>query len=357
MAATQGQPRNVIPFRLGTRQRMQQFGSTTIGLGNQYVQEFPRVGFLAAAIINVSATVTCAGAGALALFAPFSLFKRIKVNLNTGAASVFDCSGYGTAQVMATQRAGLSPTDPDLYQAPTANGANTWSFSLYVPVAMNDCEQFQNGLINLQAPEIRCTLELTFANAGSEFVTNFSTITGTVWVSYVYYEVPNPAVVQYPPLALVRTLEDRQAITATGDQVYTFPRGGLLIDLLHVVTLNGLLATWAQGITNQSNLVDSKRMVINKTDTVYNNLARMEAVWHKLKAPVQFGTPSFPSFAWRWNFMDASEAGTGSGDTRDAIDSEAVSVLESILTVNSGATIGATAFVDTIRRIYQPLQA
>lgn len=357
--ATQGQARQLIPFRLGTRQRIQQFGSTAISLGTQFVQELPRVGMLAGIILNVSATVTLSSIGALALFSPFSLFKRIKVNLNTGAASVFDCSGFGTASVMASmQRAGLTPTDSDLMQVPVASGANTWAFSLYIPIAINDHEQFQNGLINLQAPEIRCTCEITFASAGSEFVTNFTSITGTVYMTYIFYEVPNPSVVQYPPLALCRTLEERQAITAVGDQVYTFPRGGLLLNLCHVVTLNGLLATWAQGVVNQSNLVDSMRMVINKTDTVYSVIARAQAVFQKLKSPIQYPTgPSFGSYQWMWNFLDATEAGTGSGDTRDSIDSEAVSVLESIVTVNSGATVGATAFLDSIRRIYQPLQA
>src|SRR6266487_3240126 len=263
--AAQGQARQLIPFRLGTRQRIQQFGSTAVTLGATWVQELPRVGFVAGVIINLAATVTLSSTGALALFGPFSLLKRIKINLNTGAATVFDCSGFGTAAVMASmQRSGLTPTDSDLYQVPVASGANTWSFSLYIPIAINDHEQFQNGLINLQAPEIRCTLEVTFASAGSEFVTNYTSISGTLYASYIFYEVPNPSVVQYPPLALCRTLEDRQSILATGDQVYTFPRGGLLLGLLHVVTLNGLLATWAQGVTNQSNLIDSIRMVINK---------------------------------------------------------------------------------------------
>ncbi len=99
-------------------------------------------------------------------------------------------------------------------------------------------------------------------------------------------------------------------------------------------------------------------MVINKTDTLYNNIARAQAVFQKLKSPIQYPTgPSFGSYHWLWNFLDATEAGTGSGDTRDAIDSEAISVLESYVTVNSGATVGATAFLDSIRRIYQPLQA
>lgn len=357
--ATQGQTRQLVPFRLGTRQRMQQFGSQAVALGSTWVQELPRVGFVAGVILNLSATVTLSGAGALALYGPFSLLRRIKINMNTGAATVFDCSGFGAASVMASmQRAGLTPTDSDIYQVPVAVGANAWSFSLWIPIAINDTEQFQNGLINLQAPEVRCTLEVTFANTGAEFVTNFTSVTGTLFASYLFYEVPNPSQVQYPPLALCRTLEDRQSITATGDQTYTFPRGGLILGLIHNVTLNGLLATWAQGVVNQSNLIDSMRMVINKTDTVYNNLARAQAVFQKLKSPIQFPTgPSFGSYNWFWNFLDATEAGTGAGDTRDSIDSEAISVLECILTVNSGATVGATAFLDSIRRIYQPLQA
>ncbi len=354
--ASQGQARQLVPFRMNTRQRMIQFGTSTITLGGQSVVELPRTGFLAGIILNVSAVVTLSAGGALAIFSPWSLFKRIRVNMNTGAASIWDTSGYGAAAVMTSmQRAGLSASDADIFQVPVLNGANTWSFSLWIPIAINDGEQFQNGLINLQAPEVRCTCELTYASAGSEFVTNFTSVTGTTYLTYVYYEVPNPSAVQYPPLAVCRTLEDRQSITAVGDQTYLFPRGGALLGLLQVVTLNNLIATWAQGAAT-SNLVDSLRMVINKTDTVYNVISRAQAVWQKLKAPMITTSPTLQSQHWLWNFLGATEAGTGSGDTRDVLDSEAVSTLEFIVTVNSGATIG-TAYLDSIRRIYQPLVA
>jgi hypothetical protein len=45
------------------------------------------------------------------------------------------------------------------------------------------------------------------------------------------------------------------------------------------------------------------------------------------------------------------------GDLRDAIDTEAVTTIESTVTINSGANLGANNnFLDTIRRIIQPVQ-
>jgi hypothetical protein len=344
-------PQNLRPFRMGTRQRMQQFATVPINLGSQAVVELPRVGFLAGILINMSGTVNLSAGGTLSAEAGPAVFKRIKVNVNTGAATLFDCSGFGTAVVNATMLKPMyNPFNTDIYKVPVNSGANQWEQSYYIPLAINDGLQFLLGLINLQAPEIRCTLEITFAASGAEFVSNFTSIVGTVNCSYVYYEVPQPANTMFPPFVVHRILEERQSITSAGDQVYTVPRGGTLLQLVHVVTLNGLKATLQQGFVNQSNLIDNMRLVLNKTDTMYNIPARAQALWELLKNPL---SPLF----FNWNLYDSGVTGVGEGDFRDTLDSEAISVLESILTVNSGATIGSTSFLDSIRRIFQPLQA
>ncbi len=355
--------RQLLPFRSNTRQRMQQFATAAITLGNQVSIELPRVGFLSGIMLTLSAAVTLAGATTLTLGSPWNVLKRIKVNLNTGAASIYDTSGMGAYLVNDRMiRSAYDPTNPGLTNALTANGVNNWTFSLYIPIAINDQQQFALGLINLQAPEIRCTLDLTFATAGTDLVAaNFTSITGTVVCSYVYYEVPDPRRVLFPPLVLHRILEERQAITAVGDQVYTFPRGGTILSLIHLVTLNGHFAipSAEPGATGVGE-IDSLRLILNKTDTLYSLPARAQALWQAINKGMGAGIGGVLSnagLAWEWNFLDAGVTRIGEGDFRDTLNSEAISTLESILTVNSAAVIGATAYLDSIRRIYQPLQA
>ncbi len=358
----QQQKRQLLPFRFNTRQRMQQVANIAISLGNQVSQELPRVGFLAGIMLTVNATVTLSAASTLALGAPWNLLKRIKVNINTGASSIVDLSGVGLYQVNDRMiRSAYDPTNAGLTNAATAIGANTWTMSLYIPIAMNNEQQFAIGLINLQAPEVRCTLDITFATAGTELVAgNFTSVTGTVNVSYLYYELPNPNEVLYPPLVLHRLLEDRQAITAVGDQVYTFPRGGTILGLHHLVTINGhySIPSAQPGVTGVGE-IDSLRLVLNKTDTVYSLPARAHALWQALNKGMGAaigGALSNAGIGWEYNFLEAGVGRIGEGDFRDTFNSEAISTLESILTVNSGAVLGAANYLDSIRRIVQVLQ-
>lgn len=339
-----------IPFRYGSRQRMQPIASVPIQLGNQASIELPRVGMLSGILLNVSAVVNLSAPGALATEAGFNLLKRIRVSTNLGMANIFDCSGFGTASVNTQMLIeGFNAENGFLYTVPTANGNNNWEFSLFVPIAMNDQLQHGIGLINLQAPEIRCTLDLAFATQGSDVVSNFNTISGTVTAHYIFYEVPDPRRVAYPPVTVVRTLEETQPIFQTGDQIYTLPRGGSLLQLMHITKLNGLNATLAQGFAGQSNLLESGRIVLNKTDTVYEMSGRAQALWEYMDNRI---VPA----NWCWNFLGAGPTRMNDSDFRDVFNTDAISTLESILVVKSGTVIGANASLTSIRRILQTLK-
>ncbi len=346
------QKKKLAPFRFSTRQRVQPVAVVPITLGTRVTTEIPRVGFLAGIFLRVDATVTLSAAGALAVFSPWSIFRRVAVNLNIGSASVVDLSGMGLFAVNRDMiTTGFDPTNPTLMNAPVALGANVWKLSLFVPVAANDLREFTMGLINLQAPEVRCTVDLSFANAGADIATNFTSITGNVTIHYMYYEVPNPSAVMYPPLMLHRLLEDRQTIVAVGDTTYVVPRQGTLLQLAHIVTLNSLvIPAYADALTTG---VNQMRLRFNKTDEVYNILRGVYNLWSAIRS----GTMQTNSgnLAFMWDFFDSGPE-RGQGDTRDTIDSESLSTLESIITVDGAATLGALACVDTVRRIVQVLQ-
>ncbi len=355
-------------FRPNTRQRMQKVGTIPASFGaTSQTITFPQVGLMSRIFLYANLTVSDAAASpsvAAVLTGPFNALKRITGSTNLGTATVFDLSGYGLfcvnkitdtavdykAENTDTTVSTTVGASFNLYQYPTAyvqNVAKPLQFVLVVPVAINDGPQFSLGLINLQAPEIRFTLSLTFGLASDIYTTSDTlTLGGNVNVYYAYYEVPNPSQVALPPRLLHRLLEDRASITATGDTTYLVPRQGVLLQQIHNITLNGAL-------TKNSTDVVGRRLVFNKTDTPYN----IDYIVDRMLARLRYAFPGtvqdVPGGMFIWDFFNGDQAPTR-GDLRDAIDTEALSTLESVVTIASGATLGAgNNFLDTIRRITQ----
>ena len=315
-----------------------------------------------------NATVSDAAASpsvAASTFGPWNLLKRITGITNLGTATLFDLSGYGAYMIsklidtcVEFAAANNDTTADSLYQYPTAsfvqNTAKPVTFVLMIPVDVNDGDQFQIGMINLQAPEIRFTLQLSFSptpGAASSLADVYNTsdtltLGGNVYIYYEYYEVPNPSQVMLPPRILHRLLEDRTPIAAAGDVLYTVPRQGILLQLAHNVILNGQ-------ISKNSTDVTGRRLVFNKTDTPYNQ----DYIVDRILARKRYGLPGtkqdLPGGMYVWDFFNAQGA-PSRGDLRDAIDSEALSTLESYVTLATGVTLGSSNnFVDSIRRITQ----
>lgn len=344
----------LLPFRSGTRQRRAKVGAIAYAAASGLTPlELPRVGMLSRLIVQFRGTVTLSGAGALADLGPWNLLNRLKVNANIGSASIVDLSGFGAFSVQDLVEeisfrpdkggSGDTAVNADIHAAPVAMGANTWVLTWIVPIAANSGKQFDLGLINLQAPETRVTVELTTGNL-LDPATLVTATTGTFHVYYEYYEIPDPRAFALPPLALVRLIEEQQAIGAVGDNVYTVPRQGILLQMTHRVTLNA-----ARGPDSS---VDSFSIKFNKTDSVY----QMERQWERILYRLFYGlNPNVG--VYRWDFWHA-ESDVSAGDSRDAIDAEELSTLESIVTINSGATLGSNNnFLTSTRRIVQLLQA
>jgi hypothetical protein len=355
-------------FRPNTRQRIQPVGSVAIANGTQQSLTFPQVGLLGSIFIFMNATVSDAAASpsvAASTFGPWNMLKRITGITNLGTATIFDLSGYGAYQISKVLgecvEFGAANTDTNsdsLFQYPVTgfvqNTAKPVTFVLMIPVDANDGDQFQIGLINLQAPEIRFTLQLTFSStpgAASSLADVYNTgdtltLGGNCYVYYEYYEVPNPAQVMLPPRILHRLLEDRTPISAAGDVLYTVPRQGILLQMIHNVILNGQISKNATDVVQ-------RRLVFNKTDTPY----KLDYIVDRILARKRYGLPGtkqdLPGGMFIWDFFDA-QGEPSKGDLRDAIDSEALSTLESYVTLSSGVTLGSgNNFLDTIRRITQ----
>lgn len=340
------------PLRSGTRQRTAKVGQIAYAANSALTPlELPRVGLLNRLMIQFRGTVTLSAAGALTDQGPWNILQRLRVNANIGAASIVDLSGFGAFMIQPlVEELGFRPdlagagggTTPnaDIHAAPVAMGANTWVVTWVIPIAANDGMQFASGLVNLQSPETRVTVELLTGNL-TDPASNVTGITGNFNVYYWYYELPDPRQFALPPLMLVRWIEDQQAILGTGDTLYAVPRQGILLQLAHAVTING----------TRSDLVDSLTVKFNKTDSPYVE----ERQWARVLERMRYGlNPNTGVF-----YHDFWHAGSdvSAGDTRDAIDTEELSTLESIVTVNSGAGLGANNnFLKSCRRILQFLQ-
>lgn len=334
----QAPQRQRTPFRYGTRQRWAPVGSVAYASGGRFSFELPRVGFLASVMLRLSGTMTLSAAGTLTTRGPWDLVNRLTLRVNVGAATLYDSTGFGNFVVQRMLTRGFDPTasaDADVYAAPTASGGNAWALTYWIPVAENFGRQFDLGLVNLQAPEIQVNMDGVFG-APADVVSNATSFAGTLACGYLYYEVPDPQAVQYPPLVFHRIIESRQTISAVGDQIFTAPREGMLLRLAHVVQQNDARTN------NVSRLV----IRFNKTDEIYR-YERAELKWlqHYL-----YGSP-LPTgvFVHEWW---AAEGYPGEGDNRDNVSSEELSTLESIVTT-TGTLGGTLNALDSIREFTQ----
>jgi hypothetical protein len=204
-------------------------------------------------------------------------------------------------------------------------------------VGANQGSEFDAGLQNLQAPEIRVTVDLQ-CGALTDPNPLATAITGNFTIWYEYYELPDPNIADLPPLMVVRTLEESQPVVGTGDCIYTLPRMGSLLYLLHYFIANGV----------RSNGYDKASVKFNKTTTIYDQDRALLRLLTR-----EFSEQDMPAGAYAFDFWHASQD-LSAGDNRDTIDTEEISTVESILTVSSGTVLGANNnFLRTVRRFTQ----
>lgn len=348
MAATSARPaapptQRLLPFRFNARQRFAQVpiqSGASFAANGTFFAELPRVGFLSHVLVQLAGTMNLTAAGTLAARGPWDLIARLRLRTSMGAATIYDTTGYGNYVVQRLLGVGFDvaqDADADLYAAGLATGNNSWVLTYVIPVAENLGAQSVLGLINLQAPEVQVTVEGSYGT-GASVVSNFNTFTGTLSMGYLYYEVPDPRTVMYPPLLLHRIIETRQVISAVGDQVFTFPREGILHRFAHVVQQNDA----------RVNTVDRLVVRFNKTDEVYR-FDRWQLKWlQKYRYEYPLPTGVFAVDLWAAD----DEGRPGYGDQRDMISAEALSTLESVVTT-TGSLGGTLNALDTIREFAQ----
>lgn len=329
-----------IPFRYGSRMRIQRVGFVPFQENTQAPPlELPRVGFLAGVLLEWTGTISGTGL-AVRTQGPYALVRRLRLNLNLGSVSIYDTSGYGNYLLNYANNRNFS-------QHPLFSNTSRWYY--YIPVAVNLGENATTGLVLLQDPQVRATLDITWGalldaftvSSGSPSAASGSGIT----VYYVYFEVPDLRRVSAPPLVLHRVIEDVQPISQVGDNAYTVPRQGVLLQLLHTLFLNGAYPSTVQW--------DRYQLRLNRTDTIVDLAPGHTYALDMLGKGSYLALPVFSVFLDFFRAMNDPDR----GDLRDALDTEAITTTESIITISSGATLGSNNnFLGSIRRIIQPIR-
>ncbi len=342
MSPVQSDRPQVLPFRQNTRQKMNTVaGTMTYSLGGRQQITLPQIGYLSRIYLRFNGTLTFSGAATAAKFAPYSIFNRIQVDLNSNKQVLVDASGYQLFLLNSLRRKNGrldQGTDSDFYVFPSSGSAQTFRATLEIPIAVSDGNNFMNGLINLQAPELQCNVTVSFATALTDIADTVTAATGSVDVVYEYYEVPDPSQVQQPFLGLHKILSQTEALVGTGENRHKVPRGGKILRLVHILECNGA----------KSDAYDQQEMVLNNSQSLYQ-IPKWNA---KFRNRQMYGY-TLPTGTIVWDFMNAYDICEES-DQRDVLNTERVTTTESIITVTSGTTFGTNNnFLHTLREIYQ----
>ena len=321
----------LAPFRFNTRERKLPVGSIAYptGGGDGVPLNIQPIGLLAKLYCIVEATVTFSSATTYAKFGPWGLIKRLRVSLNNASQDICDLSGWSLFKVNSVIRkvnkidetAGL---DSSLYAAPTSGSSQSLRLAFEVPLNQSNGMNFEAGLLNLQAPEVQATINLTWASATSEIGSNISSFAATAYFYSHYFEVPDPTQVEIPPVVLHKWVEQTQPVSQTGENIYTVPRAGRMSRLLHTLILNGA----------RDDSYDYAQIRAQQSDTLYKRDKREIKLAHRSNYGVPLPTGVIAhDLSQAYGYCEET-------DGRDFIDTERLTTLESVIFVSSSATLG-----------------
>ena len=274
--------------------------------------------------------------GAAAAFAtngPWSIVKRIRVDLNLSNMNLVDIDGrmaYDLARQMfrgwAFDGGGNYTPNGLTFAAGLVNGANSWVIPYFIPISANPGSDFDTGLINLQAPEVQCSVEVRLADAGTDFASPFTSIANiTAELNQCYFSSLDPRFVLLPIGQVVRTVQDTKAVVAVGENEITVQRQGKLMADISRFEANGA----------RSDGIDSVQVVANINDTMYDESAGFSSDEYERDYSMPRPVGIFAKDYWH------ARESPGSGDGRDLVNLEVLTTFQKKLFVSSGTVLGS----------------
>jgi hypothetical protein len=339
-----------MPFLNQTRQQFTELAAQTITPGQRLYFQLPPVGLLSRLFLWVKGTTTVTpgtGTAALSDRGAANFIKRVKLLANSGSA-IYDVSGYGTHIINNILSFGTSPDktlfdrsiSAEVYGSGVNSGANDWRFCYQIPIAINQRDPI--GMILLQNEATQLTLEVEFNDIKGAnnllapiVVTGDATATfsGICGCNMEYFTVPRETA-DRPALNVVHQwLEQQDAITSTGENPKSMLRGNTYMRLAHYLTLGNAL----------SSAVDKLKIVYNTSETPYiiNEMTQLALQRSRYGMDLPKGT-----YVWDWYMSNGL---VGLGTSRDFINSANVTQFESILDIDSSATVTAgQSYINTL---------
>lgn len=239
------------PFERGTRRRRNTVTSLPY-LENQQVDVLlPKTGILQRVRLAVFMQATASAATAFAATnwrGALGILPGITLETNQ-ATQIFQGDAWSARLIsfLQPQRLYESSLVPDtLIIAPAGAGVFNISFSLEIPVSLNDGLNWTLGALNLQSDDVEVRLKLTWGSFQNLFAVpgNISLISGLCIPEYQYLDVPDPTQFALPDLRYIhKTSLSSQDILADGDTRYVIPRGNIYTRLIHQIIVNNAPAT------------------------------------------------------------------------------------------------------------------
>lgn len=315
--------KTLLPFRDATRQKISRIDRQTLNAPNiegaQVTMRLPKVGYLSRIWLYFEVFSTQGADPQISDFSIADLISKVRVSLNAGRQVIVDASGtellilQNLRRISSDYRNGLAGNFP-----PNTDLQSVSFLILEVPISFSAGQNFHLGLINLQAPELECVLEVQFTPGFGKFLQNITINQINVEAQYEHYEAPDPRMAMQPPVALVKTLSESRT-NLSGQVEYTLPRGGILLQYLEL----SRNTSFPYG-ASQSNY---SKIILNKTQTLYDVRFPLTNWFADVETGKQWNFLAVqPSVIW-YDFID-SYGYVGDGDLRDALDTEEITTID-----------------------------
>lgn len=350
-------------FNANTRQSWIQMNPFPFVAGGVLSQQLTQVGFLSRIIVPITVNFTTASTGTYANSlgnppTPYGFVRRLRLITNEGQ-ELHSTSGYGNYLRTQIMRTALDPRNPvssfnstntaaAVYNIPasyTTSTAYTITFYMYVDVAWTD--SLYQGLIFLQNPTNRLSLEITWGDATTLLTlggtTPSITVNSVLCSPYMeMFNVPQDPR-NWPSLSFAHmVIEDStNNINGTGDIVYRPILGNQYLSVISAFT------------NNNANMVPAnfslKRITYQGTQNAYSITPTNQLIIQRMRY-----AHDLPDGV----FVDDFRMGVGLPElpsTRDAIATANVTDFQMITTIGSGVTITQPANLMAVREMLAPL--
>jgi hypothetical protein len=360
-------PAQIARFNRATRQSFLQLQPLPYSANGLASIQLPQVGFLAEINIPVEFNVVASmftGGDVLTAAneinnAPFNLIRRITLKTNEGAEiynttgienyyvqrAICPRTGYDIMNPSTAFSAGYAHDSVFRYVVPSSGATQTLRFNIKIPVSWG--EQNQAGLILLQNPTTRLTLEILWSDGTGIFTTDtgatYTINSVTTEPEMVIFNVP-ASEEDYPDLSLVHViLSDVVSVTNTGDFLYRPPLGNAYLKIFQQFVNNNARVD-LEGFMNRMQLTYAQ------TQNAYTITPKQQ-----LRLQAERLGIALPDGGVLWDFTYGSGI-LEYGNTRDVINTMRLTDMSVISTISSGGDALVNSTCSTIREMLAPIR-